>query len=238
MKSTRFMMHLQSAEDYSMNSRTISINRLVSLTRLARNILSMSGADELGVSLFWDSKEEPRQRKKYFSRIFIIALVLSVLLNLAAFLYGAGRGYNAYWTELAAIRDDYNRTYTSSLTADIIFGKNIFVALAAFIPFLGLVLTPYFMYNTGFYAGALARIWHYDNYLPFTLRMFQDPVGILEFSACTLAVAESMTILHSIFAGEGLVEGRIVQHSWKTILVVVLFLAVAALLEAAELGSL
>jgi uncharacterized membrane protein SpoIIM required for sporulation len=67
--------------------------------------------------------------------------------------------------------------------------------------------------------------------------MFQDPVGILEFAAYSLALAESMTILHSIFKGEGLVEGRIVQHSWKTIVVITLFLVVAALLEAAELGS-
>ncbi len=178
-----------------------------------------------------------KQVRRYFSKPFIVALLLSVLLNLAALLYGAGRGYSAYWRELVAIRDDYNRTYTSSLTADIIFRNNVLIALAAFLPFIGLVLTPYFIYNTGFYGGALARVWHYD-YLPFALRMFQDPVGILEFGAYSLALGESIAIMHSIFKGEGLIEGRIIQHSWKTILAVLLFLAVAALLEAAELGSL
>jgi uncharacterized membrane protein SpoIIM required for sporulation len=187
--------------------------------------------------LFWDSREEVKPRRRYFSKLFIVALALSALLNLAALLYGAGRGYNAYWTELIAIRDDYYRTYTSRLTADIIFRNNILIALLAFIPFLGLVLTPYAIYNSGFHGGALARVWGYD-YLPLVLRMFQDPVGILEFGAYSLALAESMTILHSIFKGEGLVEGRIVQHSWKTIVVITLFLVVAALLEAAELGSL
>ena len=194
-------------------------------------------ARALGASLFSDSREDIKHVRRYFSKLFIVALVLSFLLNLAAFLYGAGQGYSADWTKLAAIRDDYNRTYTSRLTADLIFRNNVLIDLAAFIPFIGLVLTPYFTYNTGFYGGALAKIWGYD-YLPFTLRMFQDPIGILEFGASSLALAESIAIMHSIFAGEGFIEGRIVQHSWKTILVVVLFLAVAALLEAAELGSL
>lgn len=163
-------------------------------------------------------------------------LVLSFLLNLAALLYGAGRGY-ADWTEHRAILEDYNRTYTSSLTADLIFRNNVLIALATLLPFIGLLLCPLAIYNSGFYGGALAETWGYD-YIPFALRMFQDPVGILEFGAYSLALGESMAVTHSIFAGEGFIEGRIVQHSWKTILVIVLFLAVAALLEAAELGSL
>lgn len=213
------------------------ISRFARLTKPMQNARSTVFKNKLRGYSFWNPRADVKHVRKYFSKFFIFALVLSFSVNLAMLLFGAARGYSADWRTLMAVRRENDETYTPRLTAEAIFINNSTIVLITFVPLLGLIWMPYVIHNTGFFAGALARIFGYD-YIPYALRMFQDPIGILEFAAYFLALGESITILHSIFKGEGFREGRIFQHSWKTILAIVLFLIMAALLEAAELGSL
>jgi len=62
------------------------------------------------------------------------------------------------------------------------------------------------------------------------------PVGILEYSAYILALAESIMLVYSIFKKE--LKKRLVIHTWKTLTAVAFLLLIGAIVEAFLIGRL
>jgi len=61
-------------------------------------------------------------------------------------------------------------------------------------------------------------------------------VGLIEYSAYIIALGESMFLVYSAIQGE--FKERLIQHSWKSIVIVVSLLFIGGVIEAFLLGRL
>ena len=114
-----------------------------------------------------------------------------------------------------------------------IFAHNFVASVWVVIPigFVGLFAV---MWNTGQAIGRLASV---SGYSPLAyLQGITIPVGIFEISAYTILAAESVVLTYLLFT-EGDVKGRLRRSSWKSVVLYVALLLVAAYLEAAQLAG-
>jgi len=60
------------------------------------------------------------------------------------------------------------------------------------------------------------------------------PSGVLEYTSYLFALSESIVLAHSVYKGE--LKERLVNYTWKTIILVAVLLIIAAIVEAAFIG--
>ena len=173
-------------------------------------------------------------KNSYFSKNFIRALIISATIILSTVLLSSFVGFNAP-------AEDAQQTYTEvknlalTTTWTDIFLNNFLLTLVTFIPAFGILFAVYVQFNTGYGFGALAQTYHVNN-VQATLLTLLTPVGILEYSAYILALAESITLVYAIYRRQ--LKKRLVTHTWKTLIAVALLLLSGAVVEAALLGRL
>lgn len=98
---------------------------------------------------------------------------------------------------------------------------------------LGFVGCFVLMWNTGQTIGKLAFS---TGYSPLAyLEGISVPVGLIEMSAYTILAAESLYLTYLWFKGKDVTE-RLRHDTWKSIILYVIVLLVAAYLEAASLA--
>jgi len=110
-----------------------------------------------------------------------------------------------------------------------IFTHNFEASIWVVIPigFVGLFVV---MWNTGQQIGRLA---YSTGYSPLTyLESISVPVGLIEISAYTILAAESVYLTYLWFTGKD-VKKRLLHNTWKSFILYVTVLLVAAYLEAA-----
>ncbi|HYA78366.1 MAG TPA: stage II sporulation protein M, partial [Verrucomicrobiae bacterium] len=110
-----------------------------------------------------------------------------------------------------------------------IFTHNFEASIWVVIPigFVGLFVV---MWNTGQQIGRLA---YSTGYSPLTyLESISVPVGLIEISAYTILAAESLYLTYLWFTGKD-VKKRLLHNTWKSVILYVAVLLVAAYLEAA-----
>jgi uncharacterized membrane protein SpoIIM required for sporulation len=163
----------------------------------------------------------------YFSKNFILALIISATIILSTILLASFIGSYAPQEEANQIRQEVENLATETWTD--IFIHNFPLALVTFIPAFGIFFAVFMQFSTGYAFGAVAETYHVNGIL-LTLLALATPVGILEYSAYILALAESIILVYSIYKKE--FEKRLINHTWKTLIAVALLLLIGAIVEA------
>ena len=175
-----------------------------------------------------------RARTPYFSKPFIYTLIVSAIIIFVSLTYGASRG-NQVEIEVANQTLTEVETMASESTWFSIFINNVSMALMTFIPLIGAVWMIYVQYNTGWYIGAMAKAYNVD-YIMATAIILTSIVGLLEYPAYIIALGESMLLVYSATQRE--FKERLIQHSWKSIIIVISLLFIGGVIEAFLLGRL
>ena len=164
----------------------------------------------------------------YFSKPFVYTLVVSAIVIFVSLTYGASRG-NQVKPEVANQTLTEVMTMASESTWVSIFINNASMALMTFIPLVGSVWMIYVQYNTGWYLGAMAKALNVD-YIMATSAILTSIVGLIEYPAYIIALGESMLLIYSATRRE--FKNRLIQHSWKSIIIVVSLLFIGGVIEA------
>ena len=173
-------------------------------------------------------------KSRYFSPIFKIAFLASAATILSTLMLSSFIGFDAPPDVVDQLADEVEnlRATTSWLH---IFVNNFGLTLVTFVPFFGFAFAMYVQFSTGYAFGALAQYYKVNNVLAVLLTL-ATPVGLLEYAAYIFALTESITLAYSTYKGE--LKERLVNHAWKTILLVALLLFIGAIVEAAFIGRL
>ena len=193
--------------------------------------LTFDGIRETSQKFF---KALVRARTPYFSKPFIYTLIVSAIIIFVSLTYGASRG-NQVEIEVANQTLTEVETMASESTWFSIFINNVSMALMTFIPLIGAVWMIYVQYNTGWYIGAMAKAYNVD-YIMATAIILTSIVGLLEYPAYIIALGESMLLVYSATQRE--FKERLIQHSWKSIIIVISLLFIGGVVEAFLLGRL
>ena len=173
-------------------------------------------------------------KNSYFSKNFVLALIISATIILSTLLLSSFEGFNAP-PEVANQTATEIENLRATTTWAEIFLNNFLLTLITFIPIFGILFAVYVQFSTGYTIGALAQAYHLNNVLV-TLTLLTTPIGILEYTAYILSLAESIILVYSAYKKE--LKKRIVNHTWKTFAIVALLLLIGAVVEAALIGRL
>jgi uncharacterized membrane protein SpoIIM required for sporulation len=162
----------------------------------------------------------------YFSREFVVCLVLSAVLVYACLFVGVWQGQLAPPEEVKrAVEDVEKLREQASFT--FIFLNNYKLALVAVIPLFGAVQHGFVQFNTGYIIGALAANGKVSGFA-LAAALLAMPHGMLECMAYTFAAAESLALTYAAVRRK--FRERL-RQAWKTIVLVGVLLATAAALE-------
>jgi uncharacterized membrane protein SpoIIM required for sporulation len=162
----------------------------------------------------------------YFSREFVVCLVLSAVLVYACLFVGVWQGQLAPPEEVKrAVEDVEKLREQASFT--FIFLNNYKLALVAVIPLFGAVQHGFVQFNTGYIIGALATNGKVSGFA-LAAALLAMPHGMLEYMAYTFAAAESLALTYAAVRRK--FRERL-RQAWKTIVLVGVLLATAAALE-------
>jgi uncharacterized membrane protein SpoIIM required for sporulation len=162
----------------------------------------------------------------YFSREFVVCLVLSAALVYACLFVGVWQGQLAPPEEVERTVEDVEKLREQA-SFTFIFLNNYKYALIAVIPLFGAVQHGFVQFNTGYVIGALAANGKTSGFA-LAATLLAMPHGLCEYAAYTFAVAESLALTYA--AVKRRFRERLKQ-AWKTIVLVGVLLAAAAALE-------
>jgi uncharacterized membrane protein SpoIIM required for sporulation len=173
--------------------------------------------------------------KSWFNKSFAL-LVLGLWIGFWLLMYVAANGSYLYGITSAgqsAAKNTLNQRSQvwQTWTVSSVFVNNFEQSIMLVIPVLGLILFLFVMNNTGQFIGLLAAAtgtapWFYILELIFA----SNGVGILEIGAYALLAAEATYVLYLWITHQDPLS-RIKTHSWKSFLLYVVLLFVAAWLE-------
>jgi uncharacterized membrane protein SpoIIM required for sporulation len=162
----------------------------------------------------------------YFSREFVVCLVLSAVLVYACLFVGVWQGQLAPPETVKQTVEDVEKLREQA-SFTFIFFNNYKYALIAVIPLFGAVQHGFVQFNTGYVIGALAANGKTSGFA-LAATLLAMPHGLCEYMAYTFAVAESLALTYA--AVKRRFRERI-RQACKTALLVGLLLALAAALE-------
>jgi hypothetical protein len=140
---------------------------------------------------FWKNASSRRKRIVSIIAIFVVALVITVLGMLAPLTA----------KEANDISQSLNQTVDSMKTngglTPYIFGNNLMICLAMFVPIAGPIFGLYALFNTGTAITAIATSQGYPPIVALFAE-FLTPIFWLEFAAYSIAIAESIWLLWAI----------------------------------------
>jgi uncharacterized membrane protein SpoIIM required for sporulation len=171
----------------------------------------------------------------YFSKPFIICLVISTVTIFTCLIVGSFRGANVSMEEANSFSNETESERASITWSSIFINNFAIVSLPALIPIYRVIWMGAIQYNTGFLLGELSKASGIDNIL-YVSALVTHPVGVLEFSAYILVYAESLLFVYVAYKRE--IVKRLKHHTWKTILLVAVLLLMGAVVEAFTLGRL
>jgi len=170
----------------------------------------------------------------YFSKKFMRALLVSATIIFSTLLLASFQGFDAPPDVANQIATDIQHEAATTTWLNI-FLNNLLLTLVVFVPFFGIVFSLFVQFNTGYAIGAIAQTEGVSNVL-ITLLLLTTPVGVLEYVSYIFALAESIILAYSAYKRQ--LKHRLVNSTWKTILLVAVLLLIGAVVEAALLGRL
>jgi uncharacterized membrane protein SpoIIM required for sporulation len=171
---------------------------------------------------------------RYFSQHFTAAFVISAVVIFSTLLGSSFIGFDAPPDVADQIANEVENAAATTNWLDI-FVNNFGLTLVTFVPFFGFFFAVYVQFGTGYAFGALAQVYNVSN-IDAVLVTLITPVGLLEYTSYLFALTESIILAYSIRRRE--FKKRLVNHTWKTIILVALLLFTGAIVEAALIGRL
>lgn len=120
-----------------------------------------------------------------------------------------------------------------NITPQSIFFNNLLVSVLAIVPIAGIILFGRVWINTGQTIGQLAYSYGVSP-LAYVIGVY-IPVGILETSAYSVLIAESIFLTYAL--KQGTFVERLKNQTWKSFLLYLALLAIAATVEAAMING-
>jgi uncharacterized membrane protein SpoIIM required for sporulation len=168
------------------------------------------------------------QRDHFLTKTYLL-VVLLVFLVLAVMTYAAAeQAYLTTTPKVASQTQQHINTMRQTITPQSIFLNNFLVSIPAIIPVAGPILFGRTWINTGLTIGQLA----YSYSVPPLLYIIgiYVPVGIIESMAYSVIVTESLFLTFAL--GKGTIKERLKNQTWKSLVLYVALLAIAAIVEA------
>ena len=164
----------------------------------------------------------------FLTRTYVL-VVLLVFLALAVGTYATAE--QAYLTTTPAAANQTQQqinTIRQSATPESIFENNFLVSIPAIVPAAGLFFFGLTWFNTGQSIGQLA---YYTGIPPsvYVLGVY-IPVGTVESLAYSVIIAETLFLTYALI--KGTIVARLKSETWKSLILYVVLLAVAATVEA------
>lgn len=164
----------------------------------------------------------------WFTKTYVI-VVLLVFLVLAVATWGLAQQAYLTTTPKAANQTQTKiNTLRQTVTPLSIFVNNFLVSIFAIIPIGGLIFFGRIWINTGQTIGQLAYAYHISP-LNYVIGIY-IPVGTLENMAYSVILAEGIFLTYALSKGN-LIE-RLKHQTWKSLILYLALLAVAATVEA------
>jgi uncharacterized membrane protein SpoIIM required for sporulation len=169
----------------------------------------------------------------WFSRGFICAIIIIFVALYGVMYFSSVLAYHGSFSPAGAAAANQTsqniQQIRQTATGLSIFTHNFEASIWVVIPigFLGLFVV---MWNTGQQIGKLA---YSTGYSPLAyLESISVPVGLIEISAYAILATESLYLTYLWFTGKD-VKKRLLHNTWKSVILYVALLLVAAYLEAA-----
>ncbi|MEM2211170.1 MAG: stage II sporulation protein M [Nitrososphaerales archaeon] len=156
---------------------------------------------------------------------FKIAILIAILLISLAFSIGFFRGRNAPLNDVKEVEKMIKGLEKTPL---FIFHNNFLIALVTLIPFIGIPIHLFVQFNTGYAIGALTSSINLSNLFMIFL-LIMNPVFILEYSAYTITLGESINLTTLSIKRAGF-KSRL-KNSFKILLIATILLFIGALIE-------
>jgi uncharacterized membrane protein SpoIIM required for sporulation len=149
---------------------------------------------------FWTNASPRRKRILSTIAVLIVAVVITVV--------GSFMPMDAQ--EAQQIDSELNQTVNSmkenGSLMQYIFGNNLFICLLMFIPIIGPLLGGFILFNTGTVVGAISAAEGIPAILALAVTFI--PIGLIEFTAYSTAISESVWLFRRILQGRGKQEFR------------------------------
>jgi hypothetical protein len=170
----------------------------------------------------WRTISSRNKRILSIVAVFIVAIIITVIGSLMPTSPQQARD----------VSNDLNQTVNTMKQSDTllpyIFGNNFMICLLMFVPVIGPLLGFYILFNTGTVIGAISTA----EGIPAVVAVAATfiPIGIIEFTAYSTAMAESIWLLRRGLQGRGLHELR---NAGLFVLICAVVLLLGATLETA-----
>jgi uncharacterized membrane protein SpoIIM required for sporulation len=158
-----------------------------------------------------------------------LLVVLLVFLGLAVMTYAvADEAYLTTTPKVANQTQQHINAIRSNITPQGIFLNNFLVSIPAIVPIAGLILFGRVWINTGQAIGQLAYSYGMSP-LRYVIGVYV-PVGTIESLAYSVIIAEGLFLTFAL--AKGTIMERLKNQTWKSLILYVALLAIAAIVEA------
>lgn len=165
----------------------------------------------------------------YFTREFIVFVILVFVLSSVMTVVGISEGYNANAETVNRTVSEISRLRETVSAFDIFF-NNVFIVFMSAVPIVGLLFFVFVSFNTGFAYGNIGKYYGLSFSQACSI-YFTNEIAILEEIAYILLVAESLYIVYLLIIKRESVKERVKEHSWKSLLISCSLLLFGAFLE-------
>lgn len=179
---------------------------------------------------------------EYFSRKFVMSLLIALVVTVLAVAFGASLGIHVPESEAEEYWEILDEQVGETTWASI-FLNNLSLSLLTLIPFLGIGIMLFIMFNTGFFLGAVSVVIIPADPLTRLLVVlfvtFLFPgiiVAFFEFGAYILLLGEVLYTTYLGLTKSGAKE-RLRTHFWKTLLIYTAMLLIGALVESVLIAA-
>jgi len=169
----------------------------------------------------------------FFTKTYLL-VVLLVFVGLAVITYAVA--YQAYSTTTPTVANQTQQNVNhirQNITPQSIFLNNFLVSIAAIVPVAGLIVFGRVWINTGQTIGQLSYSYGVAPW-SYVIGVYV-PVGTIESLAYSVIIAESLFLTYALKKGAFL--ERLKNQTWKSLLLYVALLAIAAIIEAALING-
>lgn len=168
------------------------------------------------------------RRKRIISTIVILIVALLITI--------VGSFVPTDPQQAIQISNDLNQTVTSlsqnGALTQYIFGNNFIICLIMFIPVAGPLLGFYILFNTGSVIGAISAAEGISPIVALALTFI--PIGLIEFTAYSAAMAESVWLFRRLLQGQRLRE---LKNAGVLVMICAVLLVLGAIIETALIIS-
>ena len=163
-----------------------------------------------------------------FTKTYLLVILLVFLVLLAMTFALASQAYATTTPKIANQTQQQINKIRQSITPQSIFINNFLVSIPAIVPIAGLIVFGRVWINTGQAIGQLAYSYSITPFV-YIIGVYV-PVGTIETLAYSVIIAEGLFLTYSL--KKGTFMERLKNQTWKSLLLYVALLAIAATVEA------